>query len=257
MKITIKFVSLFLACILNSCRDNSVKILIFSGNNNHDCQNTTPLIREILSCEENFTVDITERPDTINVSMLKLYNVIVSNWNMYPKMDHLWKNETKQSLVDFISRGGGFVCIHGTSATHYDWPPYLEITGGRWGDKTHHGVIDDCTVQVVNQEHPITMGLHDFIIRDELWIDLECCPMAEVLCAVQAEEYKNTPGKLEPVVMITRYGKGRGYYLVLGHDTSVMAHPDWQNLLVRGTEWAARGIVRGTSSSSFSQEIKH
>ena len=239
MKKKLTFITLLFACIVSSCKDNPVRVLILSGNNNHDWQETTPMLEKILTRKENFTVYITEKPDTINASMLKQYDVVVSNWNAYPELTRLWNSEAKQALLEFVKRGGGYVCIHAASATHYDWPPYLEITGGRWGDKTHHGAIDNCAVQIINQEHPITKGLHNFTIRDELWVDLECSPAVEVLCAAQAEEYKNTPEKLEPVAMITRYGKGRGYYFVLGHDTSTMSHPDWQTLLIRGTGWVA------------------
>ena len=216
-----------------------VKVLILSGNNNHDWKETTPYIRDVLLRNGNFIVDITERPDTINDTMLQPYHVIINNWNAYPEQNNLWNQVVKQSLINFVSHGKGFVCIHGASAAHADWPPFLEITGGTWGDKTHHGPIHDFTVQIVNPDHPITQGLQDFTIRDELWVDINCIPSIEVLCAVQTDEYRNTPGKLEPVALITRFGQGRGYYLVLGHDTSVMAHPSWQKLLINGTKWAA------------------
>jgi len=246
MKIKKIISSLFIVCTLSSCIDNPVKILILSGSNNHNWRSTTPLIRDIFISNGNFTVDVTERPDTLNASMLKSYDVILTNWSAWPEKTHLWNDEAKQALIEFINRGGGFVCIHGSSSTHYDWPEYIKITGGRWGENTHHGPIDDFTVQIINREHPITKGLHDFTIRDELWVDIEFNPFAEVLCVAQAEEYKNTHGKLEPVALITRYGKGRGYYLVLGHDTNTMANPDWQVLLIRGTEWAAQRKVRET-----------
>ena len=235
-----KIVILFIILILSSCSHKPVRILMLSGSNNHEWQKTTPVIRETLMRNLNCTIDITERPDTLNVLMLKAYDVLVSNWNAWPEVNHLWTPEAKQALGNFMMQGGGFVCVHAASATHYDWPPYLEIAGGRWGKKTHHGPVDDLAVQIVNKEHPITKGIDDFTIRDELWVDIECSPSVEVLCAVQAEEYKDTTGKLEPVALITRYGKGRGFYLVLGGDTATMAHPSWKNLLIRGTQWAAK-----------------
>jgi len=231
----------FILLLLCCCSEKPVRILILSGNNNHDWQNTTPLIRETFMHNLNCKIDITERPDTIHALMLKSYDVIVSNWNAWPELNGQWNTKAKQAFEDFVTQGGGFVCVHAASSTHYDWPPYLEIAGGRWGDKTHHGPIDDCTVQIVNKEHPITKGLQSFTIRDELWVDLECSPSAEVLCAVQTEEYKNS--KLEPVALITHHGKGRGFYLTLGHDTYAMSNPNWQNLLIRGTQWAANRKV--------------
>ena len=252
MKIKNVFVFLLIILMLSCCSDKPVNILILSGNNNHDWQQTTPLIQDILLRNLNCKIDITERPDTIHTLLLKSYDVIVSNWNAWPELRNLWNQQAKQALADFLTQGGGFVCVHAASATHYDWPPYIEITGGRWGDKTHHGPIGDCQVQIVNKEHPITKGLQAFTTRDELWVDLECSPSAEVLCAVQADEYKNTPGKLDPVALITQYGKGNCFYLTLGHDTAAMSHPGWQNLLIRGTQWAAQRTVL----SSFSQENK-
>jgi len=246
MKAKFGFFLLFIMLMMSGCSEKPVRILILSGNNNHDWQQTTPLIQDVLKRNLNCQIDMTERPDTLHALMLQSYDVIVSNWNAWPELEGLWNPQAKQAFADFLRQGGGFVCIHAASATHYDWPPYLEIAGGRWGDKTHHGPISDCKVQIVNAGHPITKGLLPFTIRDELWVDQEYSPSIEVLCAVQADEYKHTPGKLEPVALITRYGQGNGFYLALGHDTAAMAHPSWQSLLVRGTLWAAK---RDVSSS--------
>ena len=240
MKKTNVYFILFLLCALVSCRDDAVRILILTGQNNHNWRETTPLIQEILNRNGIFKTDVTEKPDTLNAQMLKSYDVIVSNWNSYPEQATQWNPAAIQALFDFVKRGGGFVCIHSASFAHYDCPPFFEITGGRWGDSTHHGPISEFRVQITHKTHPITKGVQDFTIKDELWVDLECSPSAKVLCVAQADEYRNTPGKLEPVVLITEYGKGRGYYLALGHDVAVMAHPDWQKLLMQGTKWAAK-----------------
>jgi type 1 glutamine amidotransferase len=216
------------------------KVLLLSGSNNHEWQATTPFIQNIYALDGQFTVDVTNRPDTLNTRMLAAYQVILSNWNAFPEPAGLWNPEAKQALQKFIRKGGGFVCIHAASATHYDWPEYLQITGGRWGNKTHHGPIGHFNVHVNNPKHPITKGIQDFEIRDELWVDLECDPAAEILCVAQAAEYTDMPDKSEPVALVTRYGKGRGFYLVLGHDIHAMTNADWQNLLLRGTQWVAK-----------------
>jgi type 1 glutamine amidotransferase len=200
-------------------------------------------MQEIYARNGQFKVDVTNRPDTIHPRMLAAYQVIVSNWNAFPEQTGLWNPEAKQALQDFIRKGGGFVCIHAASATHYDWSAYLQITGGRWGDKTHHGAIHNFKVHISQSEHPITKGMQDFEIRDELWVDMECDPAAKALCVARAEEYTSTPDKSDPVVIVTRYGKGRGVYLVLGHDTQAMSDTDWQTLLLRGTKWAAKKRV--------------
>jgi type 1 glutamine amidotransferase len=240
MRKRIGFMFILWAASLCSYAAPPVKVLLLSGNNNHEWQATTPFIGDVYARDGQFKVDITYRPDTITRRMLASYRVVVSNWNAFPEQSGLWNPEAKLALQEFIRKGGGFVCIHAASATHYDWPSYLHITGGRWGAKTHHGAIRRFNVHVSNPNHPVTKGIPDFEIRDELWVDLECDPAAEILCVSQAEEYAGTPGKSEPVVLVTHYGKGRGFYLVLGHDTEAMSNQGWQTLLLRGTKWAAK-----------------
>jgi type 1 glutamine amidotransferase len=240
MKRSMPFIFLLGLACLCGCAVAPIKILLLSGSNNHEWQATTPFIEGVYASDGRFTVDVTNRPDTLNARMLAAYQVVVSNWNAFPEQTIVWSQETRQALQDFISKGGGFVCIHAASATHYDWPAYLQLTGGRWGDKTHHGPIHTFQVQVTNPNHPITKGMKDFEIRDELWVDLECDPAAEVLCVAHAAEYADTPDKSEPVALVTQLGKGRGFYLVLGHDTKAMSDTAWQTLLLRGTKWTAK-----------------
>ncbi|GHV62380.1 hypothetical protein FACS1894195_4230 [Bacteroidia bacterium] len=246
MKVSLKIASIVLLCGVNSLSNGAEKlasrpkILILSGSNNHDWQATTPFIQQVYARDGQFTVDVTNRPDTIHPRMLAAYQAVVSNWNDFPKQSELWNPTAKQALQDFIHQGGGFVCIHAASATHYDWPAYLQITGGRWGDKTHHGNIHSFNVQISNPTHPITKGMQPFVITDELWEDIECDPDAEIICTARAEEYADNPDKLEPVALVTHYGKGRGFYLVLGHDIPAMSSNHWQTLLLRGTNWVAK-----------------
>lgn len=223
--IQLLFMTFFSVCYSS----NPIKVLLLSGNNNHDWQTTTPCIKQILEANGNCCVDITERPDTLHTEMLLPYHVIVSNWNSFPEQTSQWNKEARQALENYLGKRKGFVTIHAASAAHYDWPSYLEITAGRWGDKTHHGKPDEFCVQIDNKEHPITKGLGNFNITDELWIDLECHPKAEILCTAASQ----------PVLLVTQYRKSRCVYLVLGHDTTVMRNPNWQVLLLRTISWAA------------------
>ena len=45
------------------------------------------------------------------------------------------------------------------------------------------------------------------------------------------------------MVMVTQFGKGRCFNLVLGHDLQSLENLNFQTLLLRGTEWAATGQV--------------
>lgn len=256
MKNTI--LALILCLSLSACTGRvpePIRVLLLSGKNNHSWQRTTPRILDMFGQSGRFRTDITERPDTLNPEQLAGYDVVVSNWTAFPEVGNQWDDRAKEALLDFVKGGGGFVAIHAASCIHYDHPEYLQLTGGRWGEKTYHAPLGDWgeqtehsivgLIEVIIGEpsHPVTRGMANFTARDELWIDTELHPDAEVIAYSKAEAYADRPEKVEPVLIVTRMGKGRGFYHVLGHETDGMENPSFRTLLLRGTEWAATGDV--------------
>ena len=213
-----------------------VRVLILSGQNNHRWQETTPKLQAILTTTGRFAVDITEHPEQCTAELLAKYDVLLSNWNTYGKNAAAtnWPEATKQAFLQFIRSGKGFVVVHAGSSSFYDWPNYQQVAGASWKlGQTNHGKPHTFTVQVTNNAHPVTQGLEPFTTTDELWRQPGVHPEAQVLAV--AEE--------QPVALVTRYGQGRGFTLLLGHSSGFMATPGFQKLLLRGTEWAATGKV--------------
>jgi type 1 glutamine amidotransferase len=56
----------------------------------------------------------------------------------------------------------------------------------------------------------------------------------------KTKDPKNT-GNQEPMVWIAKYGKGRVYHNVMGHDVQAMQSAGFKVLILRGVEWAATG----------------
>ena len=94
---------------------------------------------------------------------------------------------------------------------------------------------------VQDTEHQITRLIGDFAIEDELWHRMQRDPNAHVLCTAYSDTAGGGTGQQEPVAYTTDFGRGRGFYLVLGHDDRAMLNSDWRMLMLRGTEWAASG----------------
>ena len=94
--------------------------------------------------------------------------------------------------------------------------------------------------------------MHDFTLHDELWHNIAILqPGTEhkvLFRAMSAREQRGT-GKMEDIIFCTRYGKGRGFYNALGHDTKATESPGFRLLMLRGTEWAATGGVTINSSA--------
>jgi len=226
-----------------ACQSKIINILLLSGKNNHDWQKTTPAIQSILENTGHFLVTVTENPEKLKPEELDQYDVIMSNWNTWPDVTgQRWNPELEKAFLAFVAKGKGVVIIHAGSSTLQDWPEFQQIAGGSWElGSTGHGPVHTFKVSIENSNHPITKGLEDFYIRDELWHRTKFHPGVKVLCSAYSSPEKKGTGQNEPVTVTTQYEKGRCCYFVLGHDTSTMQNIAWQTIMLRATEWAATG----------------
>jgi uncharacterized protein len=225
-------------------RPGTLRVLVFSGQNNHDWKATTPRLKAILEEGGRFTVDVTDAPGTVAPDAFARYDAIVSNWNNWGKTADDWPDGMKQAFLDFVRGGKGVVAVHAACASYPKWDDFQKLVGATWGTGTGHGRIHEFTVTAKDADHPVTKGMTPFTIRDELWHGMAKQPGIQVLATAVSDKASGGSGQDEPIVMATAFGKGRGLNLVLGHDLQAMAGPGFARLMVRGTEWAATGSVR-------------
>ena len=125
----------------------------------------------------------------------------------------------------------------------HDWLDFQKIIGATWKEKqTDHGDIHTFQVVIEDKEHPITKNMENFEIKDELWHRMDIQPDTHILCRAYSNPEHGGSGLNEPVAFTTSFGKGRGFNLVLGHNTNAMANSAWKRLMLNGTEWAVTGL---------------
>lgn len=224
-----------------------LRVLILSGLNNHDWRTTTPEMEKILrACPRFGTVDITNEPAKLEAGAFANYDVIVSNWTPFPNRERQWPEATEKAFMDFMKNGGGFVVVHAAACTFQVWPEFQQIIALTWKlDFSSHTKYSSFKVSISDKTHPITQGMTDFEITDELYQNLvqEYPQDLHVVCKAYADKAQKGTGKDEPVLVCTQTGKGRGVNLVLGHDVPAMKNPGFRTLLLRSAEWAATGTV--------------
>jgi type 1 glutamine amidotransferase/HEAT repeat protein len=225
-----------------SAHAQPLRVLILSGANNHDWQQTTPALQQMLTESGRFSADVAEDPASLDAAMLAKYDLLLSNWNNWPSEDRVWGEKAEQAVLDFVRGGKGFALVHAASGCFGGWAEYQQLVGATW-DKgaTAHGAVHEFTVKIVDKGHAITRGSSDFTIRDELWHKMAVQPSAHILCTAFSAPETGGTGNDEPVVLTTSLGKGRGFYSILGHDATSMENLDWRLLMLRGCEWAATG----------------
>jgi uncharacterized protein len=178
---------------------DKLRVLIVDGQNNHNWQQTTPLLKKHLEDSGRFTVDVATTPPArgrgrrraaqaseppAEMSTFKPhfanYHVVVSNYN-----GERWPAETEQAFEAFVAGGGGFVTYHAANNAFPDWPAYNRICGlGGWGGRNensgplvfvnedgeveksaqpgrggNHGPQHEFQIRTRDADHPIMNGL--------------------------------------------------------------------------------------------------
>lgn len=256
-----------------------VPALIIDGQNNHNWQETTPVLKKLLEETGLFQVDVlTSPPQGGDMSGFKpefsKYKVVVSNYNGDP-----WPPEVKTAFETYMRAGGGFVSYHAADNAFPEWSEYNQMIGiGGWGDRDVSAgpfwyykdgglVFDDHTpgkagshgarkpFQVTDRRmHPITKGLPEVWMHeaDELYSKLRGPGKNITLLATAYSDPENSgSGHHELVLMAIGYSKGRVFHTTMGHDVPAMQCVGFITTLQRGAEWAATGQVTQKVPADF------
>ncbi|MBP8954560.1 MAG: ThuA domain-containing protein, partial [Armatimonadetes bacterium] len=171
-----------------------------------------------------------------------------------------WSDTAKANFEAAVRDGTGLVILHAADNAFRGWVEYEKMVGLLWRDGTGHGEFHEFPVKIVDREHPITAGMADFRIMDELYhrlVHLHGVPYHVLATGFSAEERGGT-GNDEPVMVVTQYGQGRVFHQVLGHiwqgdpdgeykgaSYIALENPGFVESTIRGAEWAATGEVTG------------
>ena len=225
----------------NPAKPTPIKVLLITGDDvsAHPWREMSETTREILVNAGKFDVKISEDPLILeSATALKNYDVIV--FTIYSAKLAELPGQAQENLLNYVKSGKGFFVQHLASASFPKWEEFGKLCGRKWVMGTSgHGPRAEFQAKVADKQHPITAGLTDFAVDDELYAKLQGDAKIQVLVTADSDWSKVT----EPLVFIQNYGKGRVVYNAFGHDRKALMTPNVQKIIARGTEWAATGRV--------------
>ena len=198
------------------------KILILSRNDqHHKLEDLSSMIVEWTKDFEDFQLEVSHDIDMLaKLSSFDLCIFCVTPSEL--------TNEEEKSLVDFVESGKDLLAVHSATVVSEKNTKYIDLIGARF---THHSPYHEFQVKIEETKHPVTKGLDDFKISDELYVLDREPEGAHVLATTVWED------KVQPMVYTKVYGKGKVLYNALGHDEKSFTNPAYRKLIVQGMKW--------------------
>lgn len=222
------------------------KVLLLSGGarQHHGYREQALYLAGALEDTGRFEVTIAEDAAILLTPAMAKYDILIVNADRRDP-EFKFNKEEQQALLDWVKAGHGYVSIHGADNAAPDWlPEWREMLGGVF---SHVGLPDSktkkgrFTIKIVDTASPITAGLSDFELSDELYYHLQMKPGVEPLATTAHD------GGTWPVAWTRVYGKGRVFHTPLGHrdfgpgKDDPLRNPNLGKLVIQGIDWVAEG----------------
>ena len=147
--------------------------------------------------------------------------------------------EQEAGLLKAVKNGAGIAGCHGGLGDSFrDNTEYQYMVGGQW--VAHPGGEIDHRIHIADADDPVTEGIEDFDIHTEQYY-MHVDPNVKVLATTTftGEHDSWSGGAVMPVVWKKHYGKGRVFYLSVGHSPGTFEVSEVWAMLTRGISWAS------------------
>lgn len=145
--------------------------------------------------------------------------------------------EEKEAFIHLLNKGKGVVFLHHSLVSYQDWDEFEKIIGGRYvlygpaRDSSTYRHDVDIPVTVIDHHHPVTAGVNDFVIHDEVYGNFKVLPAVHPLLGT------GHPESGEVIGWTNLYGKSRIVYIQMGHDHFAYENPDFRRIIRQSIQW--------------------
>ncbi len=254
-------------------------VLLVSGQNNHDWQETHVFLQEIIQEAGLFDLSISLTPKKGSDASdwdswepgFDAHDVIVIDYN-----GEMWPDDIKQQFEAYISGGGTAYVVHAGNNPFPGWTAYEEMVGILWRNKdvgtriymnddgsitklppgkdrgAGHAKLHDWQIRTRDTDHPIMQDVPEVWMHpyDELYHGQRGpAENMNILATAFSNPELGGTGKHELMMWWIPYGEGKVLTFLAGHhwpkqeDTRAYQCVGFRTMVNRGLEWLATGAV--------------
>ncbi len=232
----------FCGSVAEEAQKAKARLLLVTGIDypGHLWPQTAPVLADALRKDPRLEVRTVEDPAFLDSAAIQKYDVIILHFQTWEQAGP--GERARENLRQFVAGGKGVVLVHfACGAWHNEWPEFEKIAGRAWfgqdpgPGKRQHDPYGPFRVEFPEPANPIVQGMNAFDTQDELYTCLTGSHPIEVV----AHAKSRVDGKYYPMAFTSKYGQGRTFQSVLGHDVKALTTPGVQELYRRGCAWAA------------------
>ena len=219
-------------------QEQKIRVLVISGGHGFKHQ---PFY-DVFSSIPSITYDTLVQPQAnalIASPAVNRYDVLV----FYDMVDSI-SPAYQEAYISLLKKGVSMIFLHHALVSYQNWPEFIKIAGGQY--HTHAVVVNGDSlkasyehdvlipVKVEDKKHPVTRGIADFDIVDEVYGGVEILPQVKPLLST------THPKSMRYLAWINHYGNSDVITIQLGHGPSAYADPNYRKLIQQAIEWSAK-----------------
>jgi type 1 glutamine amidotransferase len=219
-------------------------ILIYSGTTGFRHDSIPAGIKAVgaMAARRGLTVVASENPAVFSSASLNRFKAIVLlSCTTDPKnpASEWLVGDRRDALQQFVRGGGGIVAIHAAADSHYHWPWYARLIGGRF--TRHPPATPKGQVTVVAPSDPAVQGLPRSVERTDEWYYFEDYdPVSKVLVTLDPSSIGEQDTNPNPIAWTRQINDGRVFYTAMGHTTESYSEAFFLQHVANGLDWVLR-----------------
>lgn len=216
-------------------------ILIFSHTTGYRHDSIPAGIEAVtaIAGQRGFDAVASEDPAVFTANKLRRFRAIVllSNTTDPKNPASEWLvGERRTALQQFVARGGGILAIHAAADSHYHWPWYGKLIGGRFA--RHPPGTPRGTVSIAAPGDLTMRGLGKSVTRTDEWYYFDDYdPVSKLLITLDPGSIGEPDVNPNPMAWTREVDGGRVFYTAMGHTRESYAEPWFRRHLANGLDW--------------------
>jgi len=204
-----------------------IKLLVIAGGHGYPVEPFRAVFRNFHDMDCTFVEEKKGGEAFLDISHFPYDAILLYNFEKNPSQ------QERENFLKLLDRGVGLVILHhAIYGYRTSWPEFQKIVGvTSWLTASKDGV--HYKIHIADPNLPITKGLSDFPIHDEVYQGHGLDPKMHVILST------DEPSNSKHIAWVHKYRNAPVCYFQLGHDEHAYNDPHFQTVLGQAIRWVA------------------